>query len=163
MWPGLRAIGCPPPPYAGKVTASDSLDTGPPSMTLTNRRLYNGLLLQVICWLCFFLVPAINAQGAVDGHWLRLCTSAGVVIVASETGELPGEHTDDRCPCIQYSAGLPALPIPLETPEPLPLVPASPQAFPAEATFSNYLARGPPYRPALAGRRQTPHIEKDPS
>ncbi|GGX72833.1 hypothetical protein GCM10007392_45210 [Saccharospirillum salsuginis] len=122
-------------------------------MTFTRRRLHNGLVLQVICWLCFFLVPAINAQGAVDGRWMRLCASAGVVVVAIESGESPAaEHPDETCPCIQYSPGLVELPIAIGSPG--RAIPPSTafRAAPPETSVSNYLARGPPIRPHV------PHI-----
>ena len=117
-------------------------------MTFTRRRLHNGLVLQVICWLCFFLVPAVNAQGVVDGRWMRLCTSAGVVVVEIESGEsLSAEHPDKTCPCIQYSPGLVAPPVSMGVPGRAIPPPASSRAGPPETTASNYRARGPPIRP----------------
>jgi hypothetical protein len=61
------------------------------------------LVLQLLCWCCFFALPAINAQGQVSGYWVSLCTTAGIELVKIEPSSSSGsnQHESSQCPCVQ--------------------------------------------------------------
>ncbi|OUR84452.1 hypothetical protein A9Q77_01510 [Marinomonas sp. 42_23_T18] len=60
------------------------------------------LLLQFLCWCCFFALPAINAQGQVSGYWVSLCTTAGIELVKIESSSDDSkQHQTSQCPCMQ--------------------------------------------------------------
>lgn len=60
------------------------------------------LVLQILCWCCFFALPAINAQGQVSGYWVSLCTTAGVELVKIESSSGDSkQHQASQCPCAQ--------------------------------------------------------------
>ena len=61
------------------------------------------LALQLLCWCCFFALPAINAQGQVSGYWVSLCTTAGIELVKIESSSSSDskQHQTTQCPCVQ--------------------------------------------------------------
>ncbi|WP_438462635.1 hypothetical protein [Marinomonas sp. PE14-40] len=60
------------------------------------------LVLQLLCWCCFFALPAINAQGQVSGYWVSLCTTAGIELVKIESSKSDSkQHQTTQCPCVQ--------------------------------------------------------------
>lgn len=60
------------------------------------------LVLQLLCWCCFFALPAINAQGQVSGYWVSLCTTAGIELVKIESSSSDSkQHQTTQCPCVQ--------------------------------------------------------------
>jgi len=60
------------------------------------------LVLQFLCWCCFFALPAINAQGQVSGYWVSLCTTAGIELVKIESSSDDSkQHQANQCPCVQ--------------------------------------------------------------
>ncbi|MGB0942200.1 MAG: hypothetical protein ACPGUE_07365 [Marinomonas sp.] len=60
------------------------------------------LVLQLLCWCCFFALPAINAQGQVSGYWVSLCTTAGIELVKIESSTSDSkQHQTTQCPCVQ--------------------------------------------------------------
>jgi len=62
--------------------------------------------LQLLCWCGFFALPAINAQGQIDGYWPSLCTTNGTkVILVQNTATnttVHEQHTNTECPCVQH-------------------------------------------------------------
>lgn len=61
--------------------------------------------LLLLCWCCFFVLPAINAQGQINGYWVSLCTTNGtelVLVQNTDSGLEHDQHESTECPCAQY-------------------------------------------------------------
>ncbi|MHA7879310.1 MAG: hypothetical protein ACX931_05955 [Saccharospirillum sp.] len=107
---------------------------------------HKGTALLLLSWLCFVAIPAVNAQHHDSGQqWIRLCTSAGIVLVAVEDNQPPTlDDHGTHCPCVQ------AMVLPMGSAAPTQAVgrsvlntSAQPGMAP-DSHFAPYRSRAPP-------------------
>lgn len=78
-----------------------------------NSKTIKALLL--LSWCCFCALPAINAQGQINGYWVSLCTTNGTELVlienSAENTLSHDQHASMECPCAQHVIHVPLLPL----------------------------------------------------